>query len=137
MDHFSSHKPPPLPEDVIAHLRRLQLRLQHDEPMRPKLFATPKVTPDMLDWDMMLGEALKAVDIFKKYPDFYKTLLGNNILRQNFISDLQMLIQLDQEPLFQRPVDEPLPDLSFLREVERFRWKTVPPAGKSSITSPT
>ena len=73
----------------------------------------PAADPDDETFTFALGDALEGVDISRRYPNFYRQLLADPVLRRQFIEAIEILIADTEGTL------EPLPesidiDLSFL-----------------------
>lgn len=65
---------------------------------------------------MVVNEAIEGIDIVKRYPDFYQSILKSAVLRETFLEALQLAEKDKSEKLV--PLAQPtVPNLGFLKTV--------------------
>ncbi|MFO7681523.1 MAG: hypothetical protein R6X34_15875 [Chloroflexota bacterium] len=105
--------------EIDALIAALRQQLATDDaawpPTAVSLFSDLSASSDEMENDAMLTilvqDALRGVDIPRKYPQSYRTLLSNGRLRQRF---LDLLAALEPNQAEDMP-PMPKPDLSFLQ----------------------
>lgn len=113
-DHSLSESASEVDKKIVALRQQLADDASAWSEAANALFADLSFAKDEMEEDAMLElivqDALRGVDVPRKYPHIYRRLLGNSNLRQTFLEMLSALMPDQDEEM--PPM--PKPDLSFL-----------------------